>query len=107
MDNVSNAEIKAEDKVDVDKLAALKAKSQAKQQESKMAAKIVSRKERSIALGVIGSGQAGSRIAEAFYQLGYEAVAINTAMQDLKYINIPDAQQAIDGVRFGWSCQGN
>ena len=48
------------------KLAALKAQSQAKQQENKMAAKLCPRKERSIALGVIGSGQAGSRIAEAF-----------------------------------------
>jgi cell division GTPase FtsZ len=95
VDDVSNAEVKAEDKVDPSKLAALKAKSEAKQQETKMAAKIVSKKERSIALGVIGSGQAGSRLAEAFYQLGYEAVAINTAMQDLKYINIPDANKLL------------
>lgn len=95
VDNISNAEIKASDKIDLEKLAALKAKSQAKQQEVKMAAKIVSRKERSITLGVIGSGQAGSRIAEAFYQLGYDAVAVNTAMQDLKYINIPDANKLL------------
>jgi len=81
--------------VNDDKLAALKAKSQAKQQESKMAAKIVSGKERSLALGILGSGQAGSRIAEAFYKLGYAAVAINTAMQDLKYINIPDSNKLL------------
>lgn len=80
VDDVSSAEIKSEEVVDVSKLAALKARSQAKQEESKMAAKIVSRKERSIVLGIIGSGQAGSRIAEAFYKLGYDAIAVNTAM---------------------------
>jgi cell division GTPase FtsZ len=95
VDDVSSVEVKVEDKVDLSKLAALKAQSLAKQQESKMASKIVSKKERSIALGVVGSGQAGSRIAEAFYQLGYEAVAINTAIQDLKYINIPDANKLL------------
>lgn len=94
-DNLSNAEVKAEDKVDDGKLAALKAKMQAKQEESKMAAKIVSKKDRSIVLGVLGSGQAGSRIAEAFYKLGYDAVAVNTAMQDLKFIDIPDSNKLL------------
>jgi cell division GTPase FtsZ len=95
VDDVSNAEVKPEEKVDVSKLAALKAKSQAKQEESKMAAKIVSKKDRSIVLGVLGSGQAGSRIAEAFYKLGYDAVAVNTAMQDLKFIDIPDSNKLL------------
>jgi cell division GTPase FtsZ len=95
VDNVSNAEIKSEETVDANKLAALKAKSQAKQQEKVMAAKIVSKKDRSIVLGVIGSGQAGSRIAEAFYKLGYDAVAVNTAMQDLKFIDIPDSNKLL------------
>jgi cell division GTPase FtsZ len=95
VDDVSNLEVKAADQVDLNKLAALKAKSEAKQQENKMAAKIVSKKERSIALGVVGSGQAGSRLAEAFYQLGYEAIAVNTAMQDLKFITIPDANKLL------------
>lgn len=94
-DDVSNVEVKKEDTVDPNVLAALKAKSQAKQQESKMAAKIVSRKERSIVLGVLGSGQAGSRLAEAFYKLGYDAVVVNTAMQDLKYIDIPDSNKLL------------
>ncbi len=94
-DDVSNAEVKTEDKVDASKLAALKAKSQAKQEESKMAAKIVSKKDRSVVLGVLGSGQAGSRIAEAFYKLGYDAVAVNTAMQDLKFIDIPDSNKLL------------
>ena len=60
-----------------------------------MAAKIVSKKERSLALGIVGSGQAGSRISEAFYKLGYDAVAINTAMQDLKFIDIPDSNKLL------------
>lgn len=95
VDDVSNVEIKPEDAVDINKLAALRAKSQAKQQETKMAAKIVSKKERSISLGVVGSGQAGSRLAEAFYKLGYDAVAINTASQDLKFIDIPDSNKLL------------
>ena len=95
VDDVSHVEVKKEDAVDAGKLAALKAKSQAKQQEGKMAAKIVAKKERSIALGVVGSGQAGSRLAEAFYKLGYDSVAINTAMQDLKFIDIPDSNKLL------------
>lgn len=95
VDDVSEAEVKPEETIDPSKLAALKAKNQAKQQESKMAAKIVSKKERSIALGVVGSGQAGSRLAEAFYKQGYDAIAINTAMQDLKFIDIPDSSKLL------------
>ncbi len=60
-----------------------------------MAAKIVSKKDRSIVLGVLGSGQAGSRLAEAFYKLGYDAVVVNTAMQDLKFIDIPDSNKLL------------
>jgi cell division GTPase FtsZ len=81
--------------VDMNKLAELRAKSQAKQQEGKMAAKIVSKKDRSLALGVVGSGQAGSRLAEAFYKLGYDSVVVNTAMQDLKFIDIPDSNKLL------------
>ncbi|CAB4196515.1 FtsZ Cell division GTPase [uncultured Caudovirales phage] len=95
IDDISNIEVKKEDSVDLNKLSALKAKSQAKQQETKMAAKIVSNKERSLSLGIIGSGQAGSRIAETFCKLGYAACVINTAMQDLKYIDIPDANKLL------------
>lgn len=95
VDDISSTEVKTSDAVDQNKLAALKAQSQAKQQESKMAAKIVSKKERSMVLGILGSGQAGSRLAEAFYKLGYDAVAINTAMQDLKFIDIPDSHKLL------------
>ena len=96
VDNISTAEVKAsEDTIDTNKLAALKAKSQAKQQESKMAAKIVAPKERSLQVGVLGSGQAGSRIAESFYKLGYQACVVNTALQDLKFIDIPDSNKLL------------
>lgn len=93
-DDISES-IASPEAVDMNKLAALKAKSQMKQQEGKMAAKIVSKKERSLVLGILGSGQAGSRIAETFYKLGYDAIAINTAMQDLKFIDIPDSNKLL------------
>lgn len=97
VDDISQEDkvVEKEDAVDMSKLAALKAKSQAKQQESKMASKIVSKKERSLALGIIGSGQAGSRLAEAFYKQGYDAVVVNTAMQDLKFIDVPDSNKLL------------
>lgn len=96
VDDVSGTEVKkTEDTVDPNVLAALKAKSAAKQQETKMAAKIVAKKERSLALGVLGSGQAGSRLAETFYKLGYDAIVVNTAMQDLKFIDVPDSHKLL------------
>jgi len=49
----------------------------------------------SLRLGVIGSGQAGSRLAETFAKLGYPAVAINTASQDLEHINLPSASKLL------------
>lgn len=97
VDNLSGADVvkKESDEIDLSKLAALKAKSEAKQQETKMAAKIVSTKERSLALGILGSGQAGSRIAEAFYKLGYPSCVVNTALQDLKFIDVPDSNKLL------------
>lgn len=95
VDDISKPEEKSSsDTIDMNKLAALKAKSQAKQ-ESKMASKIVSKRERSLALGILGSGQAGSRLAEAFYKQGYDTVVVNTAMQDLKFIDIPDSNKLL------------
>jgi cell division GTPase FtsZ len=51
--------------------------------------KAVSQRDRSLYFGVVGLGQAGSRVAETFYGLGYEACAFNTATQDLEHINLP------------------
>jgi cell division GTPase FtsZ len=55
-----------------------------------MTQKIVAEKTRAMKIGVVGSGQAGSRLAETFYKLGYPAVCINTASQDLKHILLSD-----------------
>lgn len=96
VDNISNETIApaSQEAVDLNKLAALRAKSQAKQMEQVITTKAI-KKERSINFGVLGSGQAGSRLAEAFYKLGYDAVAVNTAMQDLKHIEIPDTNKLL------------
>lgn len=87
VDDISN------ENVDQTKLAELKAKLAAKQKDDGVAAKIVEKKVRSINFGVIGSGQAGSRLAEAFHKAGYDAVVINTATQDLKYIDVPESNK--------------
>jgi len=49
--------------------------------------------DRSVNIGVVGLGQCGSKIAEEFYNKGYNVLAINTATQDLKCINIPEKQK--------------
>jgi cell division GTPase FtsZ len=50
----------------------------------------------------IGTGQAGARIAEAFWNLGYRRVCVvNTTDQDLKGINIPDENKFIMDVGEG------
>lgn len=42
----------------------------------------------------VGAGQAGSRLAQSFYQLGYRRVcAINTADQDLATVQLPAANK--------------
>jgi cell division GTPase FtsZ len=78
--------------MNVDVLAELKAK-MAKQKENEMSAKIVAKKIRSIEFGVVGSGQAGCKIAQELFALGYEAVAFNTASQDLNYIKLPESNK--------------
>lgn len=80
------------------KLAALKAKL-AEQTETDMPARIVAKKTRSIRFGVVGSGQAGSRLAEAFYKSGYDAVCFNTATQDLEHIELPESNKYL--LEFG------
>jgi cell division GTPase FtsZ len=48
------------------------------------------KKEVSLDFGVIGLGQAGSKLAANFYSLGYKGLAINTATQDLSNIKMPE-----------------
>ena len=77
-------------------LAALKAKLSKKEstpKENEMPIRMVEKKTRSIKFGVVGSGQAGSRLAETFYTAGYPAVVFNTASQDLEHIKIPESNK--------------
>ena len=78
--------------VEEDKLAELKAKL-AQKKETDMPPRIVEKKKKSLNIGVIGSGQAGSRIASSLYQLGYSTVVFNTAPQDLEPIDIPEGNK--------------
>lgn len=82
-------------------LAVLKAKlaNKNKQEEStsseenEMPIRMIEKRSRSINFGVVGSGQAGSRLAETFYNAGYAAVVFNTASQDLEHIKIPESNK--------------
>lgn len=51
----------------------------------------------SLKFGVIGSGQAGGRIAEVFYNYGYDACAMNTARQDLEFLDLPEDKKLFIG----------
>lgn len=62
---------------------------------------VVDSRLRSINFGIIGCGQGGSRIAEAFYRLGYPTCVINTASHDLKNINIPEDNKLLLKVGAG------
>lgn len=94
IDDLPKGNIEATDSdLDEDKLAALKAKLANKKDD--VPPRIVEEPKRSIEIGVIGSGQCGGRLAESFYELGYAAVAVNTARQDLEHINIPDANKLL------------
>ena len=56
----------------------------------------------SLKFGVVGSGQAGGRIAEVFANYGYAACAINTAQQDLEFLALPEEDKyLIDNKELG------
>lgn len=91
--------------VDEEKLAKLRARAaqkraeeeaaQAAPQEEVMPPRIVEERKRSLRFGVIGSGQAGSRLAEQFNTFGYPAVVMNTAPQDLEDIQVPEQNKLL------------
>jgi cell division GTPase FtsZ len=102
--------------VDEDKLAALKARAAKKRaeedgsvdsgnKEEEMPPRIVEERQRSLRFGIIGSGQAGSRLAEQWFSLGYPAVCMNTAPQDLENIKIPDQQKLLLDFGLGGSAK--
>lgn len=81
-------------------LTALKAKLANKNRQEELAIKeedmpirLVEKKNKSIKFGVVGSGQAGSRLAETFYDAGYAAIVFNTASQDLEHIKVPNSNK--------------
>src|SRR5690242_19906327 len=94
MDDITNKENETTEQppLDEDRLAKLKARLAAKEGAVVVAPVKV---ERSINFGIVGSGQAGNRIAESFYKMGYDAVVMNTAPQDLKFIDIPESNKLL------------
>jgi len=74
----------------------IKNKTQESQGEEKMKTAVM-KQYVSLKFGVVGSGQAGGRIAEVFYKYGYSACAINTARQDLEFLDLPDESKLFIG----------
>ncbi|KKK90831.1 hypothetical protein LCGC14_2719060 [marine sediment metagenome] len=72
---------------------ARKKKEKAKKEKEAMTVMLVDSPDRALNWGCVGVGQAGSKIAEVFYNYGYNTVAINSALQDLKPIQIPERQK--------------
>ena len=66
------------------------AKKKKVQEESMTVMMVEPKKDRAINFGVVGVGQCGGKIAKCFYDRGYTSVAINTAMQDLQTLLIPE-----------------
>ena len=102
VDDLEESTLRAEVATKDATLADLKAKLAAKNKEKdvekhgeEMTIRMVEKKVKSIKFGVVGSGQAGSRLAETFYNAGYAAVVFNTASQDLEHIKIPDDNKCL------------
>ena len=96
-DEVS-AEDPVEDGLNMDVLSKLKQKMAKKSQDEPVGGdevEVVTRRSVSIEFAVIGVGQAGSRLAEVFYQKGYDTGVVNTSAQDLEYINVPQHQKLL------------
>lgn len=102
VDDLEESTLRAEVATKDATLADLKAKLAAKNKEkdiekhgAEMTIRMVEKKAKSIKFGVVGSGQAGSRLAETFYNAGYAAVVFNTASQDLEHIKIPEDNKCL------------
>jgi cell division GTPase FtsZ/glycosyltransferase involved in cell wall biosynthesis len=69
-----------------------------KKEEEEEVIDVVSRRDVSIELAVIGVGQAGSRIAETMHKKGYDVGVINTSAQDLEFIEVlPHQKLLVEG----------
>ena len=96
--------IQKENKMDPEILKNLKSKLETKVEDHKEEPMpdIIATQDVSIQMAIIGVGQAGSRIAEVFYALGYDVGVINTSAQDLKFINVLDTNKLLlDGTLGG------
>lgn len=62
---------------------------QKRAQKSQETTTSTSEKRVSLKFGVVGSGQAGGKLAKVFHDFGYNVCAINTAKQDLELLEIP------------------
>jgi cell division GTPase FtsZ len=68
----------------------------------KMADTATVKRHVSLNFGIVGSGAAGGRIVEQFTQYGYKGCVINTASQDLEYLNLPEEKKyLIDNKALG------
>jgi cell division GTPase FtsZ len=107
--NKENEELKKQltekrNAMDPEVLRKLKEKKQEQelvQKEDEIMPNIVSKRKVSIEIGVIGVGQAGSRIAEEFHKRGYDVGVINTSQQDLEYIKILSDQKLLLSTGLG------
>lgn len=53
------------------------------------------KKDRSLNFGIIGLGQAGGRLCEIFHNFEYDTCVMNTASQDLEFIEVPDERKLL------------
>jgi cell division GTPase FtsZ len=72
------------------KIAEMKALMKKKSTKDKIQEIYPERKKKSLKFGIIGTGQCGSRLAVASWNLGYPSIALNTAPQDLDAIELPE-----------------
>lgn len=82
-------------KLDPSVLARLKSKKPKVEKEEEPVPELVEEQEVSINIGVLGVGQAGSRLAEQFHKLGYDVGVINTSAQDLKFVDVLPSQKLL------------
>ena len=84
-------------------LQRLRKKAEMKAEETTVKETTVHKKKTvAISMAVLGVGQAGSRIAEVFSKLGYNAGVINTSSQDLEFIDLaPENKLLLTGTLGG------
>ena len=93
---------KKEEVMDPKVLERLKSKMTEDKPQSTEPTQVIKKQDVSINMAFVGVGQGGSRIAETFYKLGYDAAVINTSAQDLKFIDLlPQNKYLIEGTLGG------